>query len=102
MATSKRASGLNRFFITRILKPCLPARTAGSVIEPLVDQLPGSCTDYYAVGHWTEVGFSTAAFDFRKARQTSPVEEDGRPLPVAGGAVRVTLEPYGMATIRLQ
>lgn len=53
-------------------------------------------------GRRTEVGFSTSAFDFRKARQTNPVEEDGRPLPVADGAVRVTIEPYGMATIRLQ
>jgi len=36
-------------------KPQFRFEASGSVIEPTVDQLPGSNTDYYAMQHWADV-----------------------------------------------
>jgi len=38
-----------------IERPQFRFEASGSVIEPTVDQLPGSNTDYYAMQHWADV-----------------------------------------------
>lgn len=38
-----------------IESPNFRFESTGSVIEPVRDQWPGSCTDYYAVQHWVDV-----------------------------------------------
>jgi len=36
--------------------PKIAFEASGSVIEPTVDQIPGSNTDYYAMQHWADIG----------------------------------------------
>jgi hypothetical protein len=43
-------------FPFRVENPSFRYESANSVIEPTVDQLPGSNTDYYAVQHWANIG----------------------------------------------
>lgn len=38
-----------------IENPIFRFESTGSVIEPVRDQWPGTCTDYYAVQHWVDV-----------------------------------------------
>ncbi len=42
-------------FPFKVADPKFRFEASGSVIEPTVDQLPGSCTDYYAMQHWADV-----------------------------------------------
>ncbi len=42
-------------FPFKVDKPSFRFEASGSVIEPTVDQLPGTCTDYYAMQHWADV-----------------------------------------------
>jgi alpha-mannosidase len=42
-------------FPFRIADPTVMFEGSGSVIEPTVDQIPGSNTDYYAMQHWADV-----------------------------------------------
>jgi len=48
-------------------KPRFKFEATDSVITPMQDQLPGSCTDYYAAQHWVNVSNEEFAITFSSA-----------------------------------
>ncbi|MBN2294645.1 MAG: hypothetical protein JXM70_19610 [Pirellulales bacterium] len=58
---------------------CIRHDVPGAVIEPIIDQFPGSSTSYYAVQHFTDI--SNKDYGVTVAPRESPVIEYGRPRP---------------------
>lgn len=54
-------------FPFKVDNPRFIYESSNSVIEPLVDQFPGSNTDYYAVQHWAEVSNDRFGISFSSA-----------------------------------
>ena len=52
-------------------------------------------------GKPTEFTLDAAALTIDQAHECDLVENDQQALPVAGGKVRVSIRPFGFATIRL-
>ncbi len=72
----------------------------GSIIEPIVDQWPGSCTDAYGVGHWVEV--ANEAWGIAWAPLDTPMAELGGLWPgyVSGAHHGVRGPGYGHPFLR--
>ncbi|HDZ20308.1 hypothetical protein LCGC14_0312200 [marine sediment metagenome] len=76
-------------------KPQFRFEASGSVIEPTVDQLPGSNTDYYAMQHWADVFNDEGGVVFTPL--DSPMAEFGGLYPtcVSGAHHHFTNAEYG-------
>jgi len=76
-------------------RPSFRFEASGSVIEPTVDQLPGSNTDYYAMQHWADVYNDEGGVVF--APLDSPMAEFGGLYPtcVSGAHHHFTNPAYG-------
>jgi alpha-mannosidase len=51
-------------FPFKIEKPQMKFEATNSVITPIEDQIPGSCTDYYAIQHWVNIYNKDASVTF--------------------------------------
>lgn len=76
-------------------KPHFTFESNSSAVEPLIDQLPGSNTDYYAMQHWVDVAGSDWGIVFSSLE--SPMIECGGLWPgyVSGAHHCVTPPDYG-------
>jgi alpha-mannosidase len=76
-------------------KPRFHYESTAAAVESLVDQIPGSNTDYYAVQHWADV--STEDWGVTMCSAEAPMMEFGGLWPgyVSGAHHRVTPPGYG-------